>query len=100
MTHFYNDIFSNLLCAFRKNYSCQSLLLKIIEDWKKALDNHETVGVIQMDLSKAFDSLPHDLLIQKCRAYSMSDTACDLLTGSGRWTTYFWVWFSKKSAFF
>ena len=35
--HFIN-IFHELLCAFRKKYSCQSTLAKMIEDWKESLD--------------------------------------------------------------
>ena len=56
------------------------MLIKIIEDWKKALDNNEAVGVILMDLSKAFDYLPHDLLIKKLQGYGMSEMACCLLS--------------------
>ena len=58
-----------LLSAFRKGYSCQSLLIKFVEDIKKAIDNGEEVGMIFMDLSKAFDCLPHGLLIAKLHAY-------------------------------
>ena len=69
MTDFFKDILNSLLCAARKNYSCQSLLIKIIEDWKLALDKHESVGVILMDLSKAFDCLPYDLLLCKLKSF-------------------------------
>ena len=32
-----------------------------------------------MDLSKAFDCLPHGLIIDKLAAYGLSDSACSLL---------------------
>ena len=35
-----------------------------------------------MDLSKAFDCLPHDLLIEKPRAYGLAPDAVSLLTSS------------------
>jgi hypothetical protein len=57
-----------VLSAFRKGYGCQTALLKVIEDWKKALDQNRYVAAILMDLSKAFDCLPHDLLILKCES--------------------------------
>ena len=58
MSHFIN-IFHSLWSAFRRGYSCQSILLKFIEDAKLALDDKKIVGAIFMDLSKAFDCLPH-----------------------------------------
>jgi hypothetical protein len=42
------------LTAFRSRHRCQTALLKIIEDWKKALDDNKFVATILMDLSKAF----------------------------------------------
>ena len=47
---YFVDIFEKLLCAFRKKYSCQSVLTKMIEDWKLAIDENEIVGALFMDL--------------------------------------------------
>ena len=77
---YFINIFHELLCAFRKKYSCQSTLVKMIEDWKESLDKNIVIGALFMDLSKAFDSLPHGLLIAKFRAYGLSLSACDLLS--------------------
>ena len=68
-----------MLSAFRKGHGCQSLLLKFIEDIKLALDNGHIVGALFMDLSKAFDCLPHGLLIAKSNAYGLTHSACALL---------------------
>ncbi len=45
-------------------YSCQAVLLKMVKDWKKALDNYQHTGIIVIDLSKAFDSITHSYLIK------------------------------------
>ena len=74
------SIFDDLLCAFRKKYSCQSLLVKFVDDIKRCLDNKLIVGVIFMDLSKAFDCLSHGLLISKLHAYGLTVSACELIS--------------------
>ena len=71
--------FSPYLCGFRKNHNAQYSLLKMIENWKKQLDNGEKVGVIFMDLSKAFDTINHSLLLAKLKAYGFSNQALRLL---------------------
>ena len=54
---------SKYQCGFRKGYNAQNRLLALIEKWKKAVDNGNIFGVLLTNLSKAFDCLPHDLII-------------------------------------
>ena len=63
------SIFDKLLSAIPKGHSCQTLRVKCIEDWKAALDQRKHTGVLFTDSSKAFDFLPHSLLLAKLRAY-------------------------------
>ena len=78
---FFNQHFNIYLSAFRPGYGTQSTLLKIIKDLKKPLMKSENkyVAVILMDLSKAFDCIPHDLLLLKIKFYGVSNSALDLI---------------------
>ena len=60
---------SPYLCGFRKGYSTQQCLIIMIERWKKALDEHDIAGAVLTDLSNAFDSINHDLLIAKLKVF-------------------------------
>ena len=75
LTDHFENIFDKLLSGFRKKHGCQTLMLTIVEDWRYALDKKQIVGAILMDLSKAFDCLPHKLLLEKLKAYGLSDKA-------------------------
>ena len=59
---------SKPLTGFRKNHSTQHYLSGMLEIWKKVLDKGGYICAIFMDLSKAFDTLNHNLLIAKLGA--------------------------------
>ena len=44
----------------------------MLENFKEVLDKGNSVSAIFMDLSKAFDTLNHDLLIANFKAYGFS----------------------------
>ena len=64
-----NNLFSSFISAYRESYNTQHVLIRLIEEWRKILDNNYFIGAILMDLSKAFDCIPHDLIIAKLAAY-------------------------------
>ncbi len=63
----------NMLCAHRKKYGTRHVLIKLINSWKYALDNHNFVSTISIDLSNAFG-----LLDIKMNVYRLSRDAVNL----------------------
>ena len=71
-SYYFEPFFNEILCGFRKTHSTQHALFKLLTSWKNSLDRGGFVGSILMDLSKAYDCLPHDLLSAKLQAYGFS----------------------------
>ena len=58
--------------AYKKGHSTQLLLAKMTEDWRSALDRNLVVGVVFIDFRKAFDSLPHNILLYKLQSLGIA----------------------------
>lgn len=74
-----NEHFHKLMSGFRKKHGCKDIMSKLTEDWRKALDNKNNIGVIAIDLSKAFDCMPHGLLLAKLYHYGIDVSTCELI---------------------
>ena len=71
----------------QKKYNCQMAMVAMIERWKMARDRGEYAAGILLDLSKAFDTINHELLIAKMYAYGFSTDALKIVHSylSDRW---------------
>ena len=79
ITFYVNDILSPYLCGFRKGYSAHHALLRLFDKLNKSLDRKKKIGIFLMDLSKAFDCIPHELLIAKIHAYGFDKRSLKLI---------------------
>ena len=75
-----NTFLLKFISAYRKSYSTNHVLIHLIENWKKLLDEKKFVGAVLLDLSKAFDSIPHNLFIAKMYTNGFSINAVTFFT--------------------
>ncbi len=63
--------------GFRSQYSTLSALLKVTDDFYKAIDESKVTLLLLLDYSKAFDTINHRLLLSKLRALGCGDTVLE-----------------------
>ena len=61
--------------AYRKYHSTTTSLFELTETIKKHIDNGNFVAIAALDLSKAFDSLAHNLILRKLDEIGLNATA-------------------------
>ncbi|KAF7240265.1 Gametocyte-specific factor 1, partial [Varanus komodoensis] len=57
--------------GFRKNRSCETNLVEFYDKVSRRLDGGDAVDVVYLDFSKAFDKVPHDILVEKLRSFGI-----------------------------
>ena len=70
-----NNLLFPLQSGFRPSHSTQTLLLYCLDLWYKALDKRSFVGVVFLDIAKAFDTVTHNLLLSKLSSLGLSASA-------------------------
>ena len=60
--------------GFRQKHSCQTALVKLIDQWMSCIDKGELVGSLFIDFRKAFDVVDHSILLKKLYLYKLSET--------------------------
>ena len=59
-----NKLFCEVQSAYRKFHSCETALVKICDDILRSLDAGKCVFVLFLDLSAAFDTVDHNILLK------------------------------------
>ena len=79
METFFEKILSKYQTDFRKGLNAQYCLISMIKKFRKCLDQKGEYAALLTDLSKAFDCLPHDLIIAKLHAYGFDRPSLKLI---------------------
>ena len=78
--HFHNlKLYYKSQYGFRKQHSTELAAIELIDRITAKLDNGETPLNIYIDLSKAFDTLDHNILLHKLAYYGIRGKSFDLL---------------------
>ena len=89
--HFHNNnLFFSSQYGFRPSRSTEHAALELSDKIHSLMDNNKTPISIFLDLSKAFDTLNHKILLQKLKHYGITGKPLDLcnsyLTGRQQYT--------------
>ena len=69
VSKYIEKFWSLFLCGCRKGFNTQIALLGLVEKWKVSLDKKGYAEAMLIDLSKAFDTFNHELLLAKLNAH-------------------------------
>ena len=67
-----NGLYSECQHGFRKQRSCITQLLLVMEDLTKFIEDGHPIDTVYLDFKKAFDSVPHQRLLSKLAAYGIT----------------------------
>ena len=70
-----NNLIYKFQSGFRKSYSTESALAFLSDSIKFNMDNGLYTGMVLIDLQKAFDTVDHEILIQKLSAIGANENA-------------------------
>ena len=74
-----NNLYPKFQSAYRNFHSTETLLLQLHSDLIVSIDRSESVFLILLDLSSAFDTVDHEILIQECYHLGIRDKALELI---------------------
>ena len=87
-----NDLLFDSQYGFRKQHSTELAALELIDRIHKSMDNGQIPVSIFLDLSKAFDTLDHTILLSKLKYYGIKNKAFQWFNSSLKQASVCGIW--------
>ena len=58
-----NNLLPDYQSAYREHFSCETALVKLVDDMLWNMEEQKVTAVVAIDLSVAFDTVDHDVLL-------------------------------------
>ena len=75
-----NDVITPLQSAYLKKHLTVTCLHKVVDDFCEMIDDGDMCGICFLDIEKCFDTIHHDILLQKLEYYGIQVHALQYLT--------------------
>ena len=75
-----NGIYGIYQSAYRAHHSAETALVRIHNDIAHSIDNRQSVLLVLLDLSAAFDTIDHTILLRRLSGYGLSGDVLAWLT--------------------
>ena len=77
-----NNLYEELQSSYRKFHSTETALTCVHDDILRAIDDNKSVLLIMLDLSAAFDTVDHDVLLERLKSYLSGRSQSVLINGT------------------
>ncbi|CAB4024165.1 Hypothetical predicted protein, partial [Paramuricea clavata] len=75
-----HQLYAKIQSAYRIHHSTETALLRVVNDVMRGIDDQQECVLVLLDLSPAFDTIDHDILLDRlCNRYDLSGVVLDWL---------------------
>ena len=68
---FKNNILSQYQSGFRSQYSCETAINLVLNEWKEVIEQRKKIIVVFLDMQRAFETVDREILLKVLHSYGI-----------------------------